>query len=259
MTGQKRMRFFAAKVCTTFVGCVILASAFWLLFCSRQAESRVAQAIEAGMNSFEKERNRMVDTQIAAMGVTDTNVLAAMRKVPRHLFVEDKLQDVAYIDSPLRIDGGQTISQPYIVAKMTELAHLTAPCKVLEVGTGSGYQAAILAELGCRVYSIEIIPELSQKAGKILSQLGYANVTLIVGDGYGGLPEQAPFDAIVVTAAAPAVPDPLKRQLAMGGRLVIPVGRAFQELMLITRTGDGFKNQDIFGVVFVPMVGKAQQ
>jgi protein-L-isoaspartate(D-aspartate) O-methyltransferase len=201
----------------------------------------------------------MVERQIVARGIKDPNVLSAMLKVPRHLFVPSETRELAYADTPLRLAHGQTISQPYIVAIMSELARLKKPCKVLEIGTGSGYQAAVLAELGCKVYSIEIIEPLSQQAQKTLTSLGHKDIFFRVGDGYQGWPEQAPFDAIVVTAAPPSVPPPLKQQLAIGGRLVIPVGSTHQELQVITRGRENFLNETIFGVVFVPMTGQADQ
>lgn len=189
----------------------------------------------------------------------DDAVLAAMRKVPRHAFVDADLQSHAYDNGPLPIGHGQTISQPYIVALMTDLADLTRESRVLEVGTGSGYQTAILAELVDQVYSIEIIPALAKRAAERLESLGYQNVHARLGDGYHGWPEQAPFDAILVTAAAPAVPQPLVDQLKPGGRLVIPVGQPGfgQDLLLIEKTEDGqTETSDILPVAFVPLTGE---
>ncbi len=186
-------------------------------------------------------------------------VLAAMRKVPRHAFVEPDMQPHAYDNGPLPIGHGQTISQPYIVALMTDLAGLGSESKVLEVGTGSGYQAAILAELVAEVYSIEIIPALAQRAAERLKALGYHNVHTRLGDGYHGWPEQAPFDAILVTAAAPMVPQPLIDQLKPGGRLVIPVGQPGfgQDLLWLEKTADGdVETHDILPVAFVPLTGE---
>jgi protein-L-isoaspartate(D-aspartate) O-methyltransferase len=202
---------------------------------------------------------QMVAEQIAARGVTDARVLRAMRVVPRHEFVPDELQPYAYDDRPLPNGHGQTISQPYVVAAMTELARIGEGARVLEIGTGCGYQAAVLAEVGAEVYSIEILAPLAEQAAETLARLGYGRVTLRVGDGYQGWPEAAPFDAILVTAAPPRVPRPLKEQLAIGGRLVIPVGDAYQDLVVITRTADGFTEQSAFPVRFVPMVGEAQR
>jgi protein-L-isoaspartate(D-aspartate) O-methyltransferase len=199
-------------------------------------------------------RNKMVDTQIRDRGVTDPDVLRAMRKVPRHLFVPDDYIDDAYGDYPLPISHGQTISQPYIVAYMTEVAGPSKKKKALEIGTGSGYQAAILAETTDIVYSIEIIPELAAEATATLSDLGYRNVEVRAGDGYSGWPEHAPFDLILVTAAADKIPEPLIDQLAEGGRLVIPVGRpgATQELKLVIKKKGKVEISRLMYVRFVP-------
>jgi protein-L-isoaspartate(D-aspartate) O-methyltransferase len=202
-------------------------------------------------------REAMVREQIAARGVKNAAVLAAMRKVPRHEFVPEGVRFLAYDDRPAPIGLGQTISQPYIVALMTELAGVGHGSHVLEIGTGSGYQAAVLAELGADVYSVEILAPLSQRAVAILSRLGYGRVKTRVGDGYLGWPEAAPFDAIVVTAAPARVPEPLKQQLKLGGRLVLPVGKYDQELKVITRTTRGFSEKSVIPVRFVPMTGKA--
>ncbi len=201
-------------------------------------------------------RKRMVQTQIRAMGVRDEKVLAAMSKVPRHLFVPEAYRPLAYADGPLPIGQGQTISQPYIVAFMTEALGLSPSDRVLEVGTGSGYQAAVLAELVREVYSIEIIPELGNSAGKRLEKLGYRNVAVRIGDGYLGWPEKAPFDAIIVTAAAGRIPEPLVAQLKDGGTLCIPVGPAgsVQSLIRITKRGDRTEREDLLPVRFVPLV-----
>lgn len=202
-------------------------------------------------------RRAMVDEQIAARGVRDARVLAAMAKVPRHRFVPPAWRGQAYADHPLPIGQGQTISQPFIVAYMTELLALKGGEKVLEVGTGSGYQAAVLAELAGRVCSIEIIPELSETAGRALAELGYGNVSLRVGDGWRGWPEEAPFDAIIVTAAPEVVPPDLVAQLRPGGRMVLPVGpRAWQDLVLVTKAPDGtVAATRLEPVRFVPLVG----
>jgi protein-L-isoaspartate(D-aspartate) O-methyltransferase len=207
-----------------------------------------------------KERAHMVQKQIEARGVRDRAVLEAMREVPRHRFVPSSQRAHAYDDRPLPIGEGQTISQPYIVALMTELAHVKPGDVVLEVGTGSGYQAAVLAQMGAKVYSIEIVEPLAKRAKALLDELGYGNrVEVRHGDGYNGWPEHAPFDAVLVTAAPPKVPEPLKQQLKVGGRLVIPVGRHFQSLLRITRTKQGFREESVIPVRFVPMTGKAQQ
>ncbi len=204
-------------------------------------------------------RRRMVDTQIAARGVRDEGVLEAMRKVPRHRFVPEDQRAYAHEDGPLPIGEGQTISQPYIVALMTELAAVDRTSKVLEIGTGSGYQAAVLAEIAGSVFTIEIVPELGKRAAALLKELGYTNVTAKIGDGYDGWPEEAPFDAIVVTAAPGKVPQPLLDQLKVGGRLVIPVGVSYQELLVITRTETGYDRRSTIPVRFVPMTGKARE
>ena len=203
-------------------------------------------------------REVMVELQIRARGVTDEAVLDAMGKVPRHLFVPQDLTDIAYTDGPLPIGHGQTISQPYIVGLMTELLKIDAGSRVLEIGTGSGYQAAVLAELADSVFTIEIVEPLARTSKERLARLGYANVVVRQGDGYRGWPERAPFDAIVVTAAPDHVPQPLVDQLAAGGRLVIPVGAAYQELLEILKTGDGVVEREVIPVRFVPMTGEAQ-
>jgi len=211
----------------------------------------------AGDERLARARERMVEEQIAGRDVQDARVLAAMRRVPRHRFVPGIPPIDAYADAPQPIGEGQTISQPYVVARMTELARLAPPCKVLEVGTGSGYQAAVLAELGCEVYSIEILEGLARRAAATLAEEGYGDrVHGRAGDGYRGWSEQAPFDAIVVTAAAPRVPEPLLAQLRIGGRLVIPVGEGWQMLEVHERTASGFVRHAVTGVRFVPMTGE---
>jgi protein-L-isoaspartate(D-aspartate) O-methyltransferase len=202
-------------------------------------------------------RTKMVQEQIASRDVRERRVLDAMLRVPRHAFMPRETWWEAYEDHPVSIGMGQTISQPYIVAKMTELAEVKAGARVLEVGTGSGYQAAVLAQLGAEVYSIEIIPELARRASATLAQLGYVRVHVKQGDGYRGWPEHAPFDAILVTTAPPAVPPPLLEQLAVGGRLVVPVGVEDQYLDVIVRTVDGYRTTRVFPVRFVPMTGEA--
>jgi protein-L-isoaspartate(D-aspartate) O-methyltransferase len=205
------------------------------------------------------ERERMVAEQIEARGIRDPRVLAALRRVPRHRFVPEAQRASAYEDRALPIAAGQTISQPLIVALMSELAAVSRGERVLEVGTGSGYQAAVLAELGARVYSIEIVPELAASARAALAACGYERVHVSTGDGYRGLPERAPFDAILVTAAPDHVPQPLVDQLAVGGRLVIPVGDDFQELRVLQRTRAGIEERVVSNVLFVPMTGEAQR
>lgn len=207
---------------------------------------------------FAKAREAMVKNQIEARGVKDRRVLAAMRKVQRHLFVPERLRNQAYNDEPLPIGYGQTISQPYIVAYMTEQLDVGADEKVLEIGTGSGYQAAILGELGGEVYTIEIVPELGERAKKTLADLGYTNVHVRIGDGYNGWPEAAPFDAIIVTAAPAHIPQPLVEQLKLGGRMIIPVGDFHQELILLVKTEKGIEKRKKIPVRFVPMTGEAE-
>ena len=209
--------------------------------------------------AFADARERMVEEQIEARGVRDPRVLAALRAVPRHEFVPPEERAHAYRDRPLPIGQGQTISQPYIVAVMTELLELSGDEKVLEIGTGSGYQAAVLSQLAREVYTIEIVPELASRAEADLRRLGHANVRVRQGDGYRGWPEHAPFDAIVVTAAPGHVPQPLVDQLAVGGRLVLPVGDVFQDLVLVTRDALGVREERLLGVRFVPMTGEAER
>ncbi len=219
-----------------------------------QQNARVAQ------DPFAKKRYQMVERQIQWRGIKDTLVLKAMRNVPRHLFVPDYMKGQAYRDSPLPIGEGQTISQPYIVAFMTEALQLKGDEKVLEIGTGSGYQAAVLAEIAKELYTIEIVPSLGLRAEQLLKKLGYKNTHVKVGDGYRGLPEQAPFDAVIVTAAPGHIPKPLVDQLKKGGRMIIPVGDYYQELILITKKPDGtLKKQSVLSVRFVPMTGEAEK
>ena len=211
-------------------------------------------------DDLERERRAaMVARQIEARAVSDPAVLAALRKVPRHRFVPPPYRAETYRDGPLPIGSGQTISQPYIVALMTELIRPKPSMKVLEVGTGSGYQAAVLAECVKDVYTIEILPELGRRSAALLEELGYDNIHTRIGDGFDGWPEQAPFDAIVVTAAPAEIPQPLLDQLAVGGRLVIPVGTGAQELVVVRRTESGLVREHVTPVRFVPMTGKAQQ
>jgi protein-L-isoaspartate(D-aspartate) O-methyltransferase len=209
------------------------------------------------MVDFPKARLRMVEEQIFSRGVKDAKLIAAMKKIPRHLFVEEALQNQAYSDHPLPIGEKQTISQPYMVALMTEALLLTGKEKVLEIGTGSGYQTAILAELSEKVFSIERIRPLAIRARKLLYELGYFNVEIKIFDGTLGWMEESPFDAIVVTAGSPDIPQTLLDQLAMGGRLVIPVGDAFvQDLIRVIKTEEGMKKEDLGGCRFVKLIGK---
>ena len=204
------------------------------------------------------ERHAMVDSQIVARGISDPMVLQAMRRVPRHRFVTENEQNDAYEDRPLPIGHGQTISQPYIVGFMTEALKLQGTEKVLEVGTGSGYQAAVLAEIVSKVYTIEIVEPLAHRSKATLDQLGYTNVHVRPGDGYQGWPTESPFDAIILTAAPDHIPQPLLDQLAIGGRLILPVGKYLQELVLIHRTEEGYQQTPLLPVAFVPMTGQAQ-
>ncbi|KPK86426.1 MAG: protein-L-isoaspartate O-methyltransferase [Bacteroides sp. SM23_62_1] len=196
----------------------------------------------------------MVSDQIVARGISDTRVINAMKNTPRHLFVPDDLIEYAYNDHPLPIGYGQTISQPYIVAIMTELLELSGTDKVLEIGTGSGYQAAILSQLADTCYSIEIVRELAELSSKRMDELGYKNVVVKWGDGYLGWPEHAPFDAIIVTAAPEELPEELVNQLKTAGKMVVPVGKLYQSLLLITKTKKGYQQRNIIPVRFVPMV-----
>ena len=208
-------------------------------------------------NDYAVARRRMVQEQIAARGIRDQRLLKVMQEVPRHLFVDEALQSQAYNDHPLSIGEGQTISQPYMVALMTDALGLTGREKVLEIGTGSGYQTAILARLCDWVYSVERLMDLSRRAQRVLEKIGVFNVNLVVGDGSKGWPAEAPYDAIIVTAGGPSLPRPLLEQLAEGGRLVVPVGgRSLQTLYRVTRRGDKFVEEDLGGCRFVDLVGE---
>jgi len=227
-----------------------------------------AQVVSCGQSSpplrspsdeYTAARERMVREQIEARGIRDARLLAALRKVPRHLFVPVEEQGEAYIDYPLAIEDGQSISQPYIVAFMTDALELKPGDRVLEIGTGSGYQAAILAALVTEVYSIEIVEPLAKKAAARLRRLGYSNVQIRAGDGYRGWQEAAPFDAIIVTAAPDHVPQPLVDQLRAGGRMVLPLGLWDQELVRLRRTRDGIQRESLLPVRFVPMTGEAEK
>lgn len=204
-------------------------------------------------------RTKMVQTQIKARGVKDSRVLKAMETVPRHEFVPEKVKPLAYSDSPLPIGEDQTISQPYIVAFMTEAAKLGPKSRVLEIGTGSGYQAAVLSKICKEVYSVEIVKPLAESAQKVFDKLKYKNIFVRVGDGYQGWAEKAPYDAIIVTAAPDHVPKALIDQLKVGGHLIIPVGGNKQELQRLTKTADSTKLETLIPVVFVPMTGEAEK
>ena len=207
---------------------------------------------------YARDRERMVREQIIARGIKDKELLEAMSEVPRHEFVPLRYRSLAYADTPLPIDENQTISQPYIVALMTELLDLQKDDKALEIGTGSGYQAAILAEMCNEVYTIEIIKKLAKTSETLLKKLGYKNIKVRCGDGYQGWKEYAPFDAIIVTCAPPYIPQPLIEQLEVGGRMVIPVGEFYQELIIVVKTEEGVVKKNVIPVRFVPMTGEAQ-
>jgi protein-L-isoaspartate(D-aspartate) O-methyltransferase len=205
-------------------------------------------------DSFEKQRERMVETQIRARGVKDKKVLQAIRRVPRHLFIPSDLAPYAYSDEPLPVGEGQTISQPYIVAYMTEVIALTGRERVLEVGTGTGYQTAVLAELAAEVYTVELISSLAVRAQDVLTGLGYKHIHFRIGDGGQGWPEEAPFDRIMVTAAAASMPQALREQLRDSGRLILPLGSDSQELVLVVRQDDEFVLTRLLPVRFVPLI-----
>jgi protein-L-isoaspartate(D-aspartate) O-methyltransferase len=222
-------------------------------------EEKPATSQSKAFEERTEQRLEMVRTQLAGRDIRSASVLKAMRKVPRHALVPDNVRHLAYADHPLPIGLDQTISQPYIVAAMTQALDLKPGARVLEVGTGSGYQAAVLAELVAEVYTVEIVAPLAERARKDLGSLGYKNIHFRTGDGYKGWPEAAPFDAIIVTAAPPEVPPPLVEQLKEGAKLVIPVGRYRQNLLLIERTKKGVVRETLMPVRFVPMTGKAQE
>ncbi len=208
---------------------------------------------------FTRFRERMVREQLQARDIRDARVLAAMLKVPRHEFVPESYRDSAYDDNALPLKMGQTISQPYIVAYMTQALELRGTERVLEIGTGSGYQAAVLAEIVPEVYTIEILPQLQEEAAAVLNRLGYSNIKFRAGDGYLGWPEHAPYDRIIVTAAPEEVPQPLIDQLKEGGRLVVPVGIISQDLIVVEKQKSGITRRTTIPVRFVPMTGKAQE
>ncbi|HET6892064.1 MAG TPA: protein-L-isoaspartate(D-aspartate) O-methyltransferase [Pyrinomonadaceae bacterium] len=226
-----------------------------LLACAPQSASEEPAVQNVSEDNFARQRRRLVD-QLKAEGIKSQGVLDALLKVPRHKFVPSSSRHLSYENRPLPIGQGQTISQPFIVGYMTEAAEIAPGEKVLEIGTGSGYQAAVLAELAKQVYSIEIIPELAEGARVVLRELGYKNVEVRTGNGYAGWPEHAPFDAIVVTAAPDEVPKALVEQLAVRGKMVVPVGSGFQQMVIINRTESGVVERRTIPVAFVPMTGK---
>lgn len=225
-------------------------------FAGSSAQGEKGQANDE--ERWANERARMVERQIATRGIADSAVLDAMRAVPRHRFVPEEYRKEAYQDYPLPIGEDQTISQPFIVAFMTEALELSPTDTVLEIGTGSGYQAAVLAEIAAHVYTIEIVEPLAVRAESTLAALGYTNVSVKAGDGYRGWPEHAPFNAIMVTAAPDHIPQPLVDQLAIGGRMILPVGDEEQNLVVLRRTEEGILREDRIGVRFVPMTGEAE-
>lgn len=231
-----------------------LAAAFVIL-----TSSFICADIVSDSPGFKKARNHLIQTTIKNRGISDLGVIAAMQAVPRHRFVPPKLLPAAYADRPLPIGEGQTISQPYVVALMTEVLQLSKGQRVLEIGTGSGYQAAVLGQITPSVYSVEIKEKLYKKSSNTLKLLGYNTINTRQGDGYFGWPEAAPFDAIMITAAVDHIPPPLLKQLKDGGRLVLPLGNPFsyQNLVLVTKQGDDLIVKQITGVLFVPMTGYA--
>ncbi len=232
---------------------------YWALTLSGCAQNQGSGTVQDKPGGEKRDTNekavQMVEEQIIERGITDKRVIDAMKQVPRHRFVAPEYREKAYQDHPLPIGEGQTISQPYVVAHMTELLDLSPSDTVLEIGTGSGYQAAILGSIAEQVHSVEIREELAKDAERTLKELGYENVHVHIGDGYQGWPSEAPYDGIIVTAAPEKVPEALKEQLAVGGRLVIPVGDTFQRLKLYIKEEDGtFKEKSVSSVQFVPMV-----
>lgn len=211
-------------------------------------------SLPATDDELQSRRERMVETQIRARGIHDPLVLDAMRRVERHRFVREADRELAYGDHPLDIGSGQTISQPYIVGYMTAALAIGRDSRVLEIGTGSAYQTAVLAEIAREVYSIEVVPEHATRAAQLLDELGFQNIHVRLGDGYNGWPEAAPFDGIIVTAAPDHIPEPLVAQLRVGARLVVPVGVAYQDLLVLTRTEEGLREEDRLAVRFVPLV-----
>jgi protein-L-isoaspartate(D-aspartate) O-methyltransferase len=234
---------------------VFYAGTSWLLVTIFAADAARAQS-----DPFSARRMVMVERDIKGRDISDPAVLKAMEKVPRHLFVETRLRDQAYADYPLLIGAGQTISQPYIVALMTQSLHLKKQDKVLEIGTGSGYQAAVLAEIAQQVYTVEIITSLAARAAALLKTLGYRNIQFRTGDGFQGWKEHAPYDAILVTCAVSSIPPPLAAQLKEGGRIILPLGdaRSVQTLVLGVKKGGSIEMKNMSPVRFVPMTGEAR-
>ncbi|MGH9971517.1 MAG: protein-L-isoaspartate(D-aspartate) O-methyltransferase [Pyrinomonadaceae bacterium] len=236
----------------TLLGCLL---PFLMLGCTPRPASEQSAAQQVSPDDYARQRRRMVE-ELRSEGITSQAVLDTLLKVPRHEFVPAPYRHLAYQNRPLPIGQDQTISQPFIVGYMTEAAEIASGERVLEIGTGSGYQAAVLAELAKEVYTIEIIPELADGARTLLRAMGYKNVEVKTGNGYAGWPEHAPFDAIVVTAAPEQVPQALVQQLAIRGKMVVPVGSDFQQMVIITKTESGVVERRTFPVAFVPMTGK---
>lgn len=243
-----------ARSVVCLIGFVLLLSPA----CSVQSLSEQASGQQLSEETFAAQRRKLVQV-LKSEGINSTTVLEAMLKVPRHKFVPSAHRARSYENRPLPIGHDQTISQPFIVGYMTEAAEIAPGEKVLEIGTGSGYQAAVLAEVAREVYTIEIISALAERAGNLLRELGYKNVQVKAGNGYLGWPEQAPFDAIVVTAAPDEVPQALVEQLALRGKMVVPVGSAFQQMVIITKSESGVVERRTIPVRFVPMTGKPEQ
>ncbi|MFH1729442.1 MAG: protein-L-isoaspartate(D-aspartate) O-methyltransferase [Pseudomonadota bacterium] len=237
---------------------IILAFSLILSTCTKKNNKQTSND-DAKVSELDKKKKIMIERQLKSRGIKDEKVLKAMEKVPRHFFVADDMKNLAYSDSPLPIGFDQTISQPYVVAFMTEAAQVKENDIVLEIGTGSGYQAAVLSELAKEVYTIEILEGLGKQAKQTLNELNYKNVHVRVGDGYKGWPEKAPFDVILVTAAPDHIPQPLIEQLKIGGKIVMPVGEKNQILKRITKTKNGLSEESLSQIYFVPMTGEAQE
>ncbi len=233
---------------------VVNAKFHWIALLILNMGLESIPSLSQSKTSWQQSADQMVTAQLIKRDIRDKRVLQVMRSTPRHLFVPVKYRHLAYEDHPLPIGYDQTISQPYIVALMTQLLKLTGSEKVLEIGTGSGYQAAILAQLADSCYTMEIVEPLAESAADLLEELGHDNIQVKWGDGYQGWPKHAPYDRIIVTAAPPQVPQALLDQLAVGGRMVIPVGQRFQELMVFTKNSSGITKEQIIAVRFVPMV-----
>jgi len=237
----------------------LVSFAYLAVFCFIFFSCTQEKTMENETNDYEQQREKMVQRQIVSRGVKDPQVIEAMMRVPRHRFVPAGEVPYAYADEPRPIGEGQTISQPYIVAFMTEQLRVKRGYRVLEIGTGSGYQAAVLAQIVDSIFTIEIIPELARRASKTLRELKYDNVVVKQGDGYHGWPEKAQFDAIIVTAAPPKIPPPLLEQLKIGGTMVLPVGEYVQEIVIVSKNENGLEMENVLPVRFVPMTGEIRK